>query len=330
MSEKFQALFLDQIDGRLSAQVRDADDSSLPAGDVTVAVEYSSLNYKDGLAVTGAGKIIRTFPMVPGIDLAGTVIDSAHGDWKPGDRVVVTGWGIGERYPGGYTQRQRVKASWLVRVPDALTTKQAMGIGTAGFTAMLCVMAVERAGLGLGDVLVTGAAGGVGSIAIAILAKLGHRVVASTGRVETHEYLRGLGAAEVVDRAALSEPSKKPFETERWTGAVDCVGGMTLSNVIKSLKYGASVAACGLAGGMELGGTVFPFILRAVNLLGVDSVMCPAPRREEAWDRLAADLPLGALDAMMSVVGLGEVEAACREILKGQVRGRVVVDVNAA
>ncbi|MBV8820653.1 MAG: oxidoreductase [Acidobacteriaceae bacterium] len=329
MSEKYKALVVDQKDGQQTAEVRDLDSSQLPAGDVTVAVEYSTLNYKDGLAVTGSGKIIRQFPMVAGIDFAGTVVESSDSNWKPGDRVVATGWGLGERYPGGYAQRQRVRGEWLVRVPENLTTRQAMGIGTAGFTAMLCVMALEHAGLrpGDGEVLVTGAGGGVGSVAIALLAKLGHHVVASTGRAETHDYLRALGAKDVIDRRLLSEPSKKPFEAERWAGAVDSVGGVTLANVIRAMKYGCSVAACGLAGGSDLNATVFPFILRAVNLLGVDSAYCRMPKRTEAWRRLSVDLPLPLLNEMMQDISLSDVPKASEEILAGKVRGRTVVDV---
>ena len=331
MPENFKALVLEQTDGRLVSQVREQSTESLPSHDVTIAVEYSSLNYKDGLAVTGTGKIIRQFPMVPGIDLAGTVEHSHCGAWNVGDRVVLTGWGIGERFPGGYTQKARAKSEWLVKLPDSMTTKQAMSIGTAGFTAMLSVMALEHQGVTLssGEVVVTGAAGGVGSVAVAILAKLGYRVTASTGRPETHDYLRSLGATAIIDRAVLSEPSKKPLEAERWAGAVDSVGGATLLNVLKTLQYGGSVAACGLAGGADLPTTVFPFILRGVNLLGIDSVQSPMPQRQTAWSRLATDLSAAQLDHMTRVISLAEVERYSKEILAGKVQGRIVVDVNA-
>ncbi len=331
MTEKFKAFVLDQQDGKTTSQIREMELANLSPGDVTIAVEYSSLNYKDGLAVTGTGKIIRQFPAIPGIDLAGTVKESSNAAYQPGDRVVVTGWGIGERYSGGYAQLARVKSDWILKLPAGLTAKQAMGAGTAGFTAMLCVMALEHAGLkpGDGEIVVTGAAGGVGSIAVAVLAKLGHKVVASTGRPETHGYLRELGASDLIERSVLSEPSKKPFESERWAGAVDSVGGTTLANLIKTMRYGSSIAACGLAGGTDLATTVFPFILRAVNLLGVDSVNCKHPKREEAWHRLAADLPADKLERMLKVIPLGEVEHYSREILAGKVQGRIVVDVNA-
>lgn len=321
---------VNQQDGKLTNQIHELTPDTLPSADVTIAVEYSSLNYKDGLAVTGAGKIIRQFPMIPGIDLAGTVEHSHCGAWNAGDRVILTGWGIGERYPGGYTQRTRAKSEWLVKVPDALSTKQAMAIGTAGLTSMLCVMALERAGVapGPGPVVVTGAAGGVGSIAVAILAKLGYKVTASTGRAETHDYLRELGAAEVIERSVLGEATKRPMEQERWAAAVDSVGGVTLGNLVKTMQYGGSIAACGLAGGADLATTVFPFILRGVNLLGVDSVFAKMSRRQEAWGRLAADLPLDLLDKMVTTVALNAVDHYSKEIVAGRVRGRVVVDVN--
>jgi acrylyl-CoA reductase (NADPH) len=330
MTDSFKALLLEQRLNVQTAEIRQLEDSALPPGDVTVAVEYSSLNYKDGLAVTGTGKIIRQFPMVAGIDLAGTVLQSADGRYKDGDHVLLTGWGIGERTWGGYTQKNRVKADWLVPLPDGLTTRQAMSIGTAGFTAMLCVMALEQQGVKPGaDVVVTGAAGGVGSISVAVLAKLGYRVTASTGRYETHDYLRSLGAVEIIDRSMFNKPSGKPMDPERWHGAVDSVGGATLATLIRSMKYGGSIAACGLAGGADVSTTVFPFILRAVNLLGVDSVYCPPPKRREAWRRLVVDLPLNKLEQMTRVISLGEVERFSRDILAGQVQGRIVVDVNA-
>jgi acrylyl-CoA reductase (NADPH) len=326
----FKAFVLEQHLNIQTGQIKEFEDHALPPGDVTVAVEYSSLNYKDGLAVTGTGKIIRQFPMVPGIDLAGTVIESADARYKAGDRVLATGWGIGERSWGGYTQKNRVKADWLVPLPAGLDTRQAMAIGTAGFTAMLCVMALEHQGVKAGDdVVVTGAGGGVGSVAVAVLSKLGYRVVASTGRSETHAYLRSLGAADIIDRSIFNKPSGKPMDAERWHGAVDTVGGATLATLIRSMKYGGSVAACGLAGGADLSTTVFPFILRAVNLLGVDSVYTPPPKRWEAWRRLTSDLAPAKLGQMIRVISLGEVERFSREILAGQVQGRIVVDVNA-
>lgn len=330
MSDSFKALVLDRHLGVQACQLKVLDDAALPPGDVTVAVEYSSLNYKDGLAVTGTGKIIRQFPMVPGIDLAGTVVQSADARYQTGDRVVVTGWGIGERTWGGYTQKTRVKADWLVPLPDGLNTRQAMAIGTAGFTAMLCVMALEHQGVKPSDdVVVTGAGGGVGSVAVAVLSKLGYNVVASTGRLETHAYLRSLGAADIIDRSIFNKPSGKPMDAERWHGAVDSVGGATLATLIRSMKYGGSIAACGLAGGADVSTTVFPFILRAVNLLGVDSVYCPPPKRREAWRRLTIDLPFTKLEQMTRVISLVEVERFSKEILAGQVQGRIVIDVNA-
>lgn len=328
---EFRALVLEQRDGSVAAEIRTLPDSALPAGDVLVDVAYSSLNFKDGLAVTGTGKVVRAYPMVPGIDLAGTVVQSESPDYKPGDKVILTGWGIGERHWGGYAQKARVKADWLIPLPEGLTLKQAMGIGTAGLTAMLCVMALEEHGLKPGgrEVLVTGAAGGVGSLAVAILARRGYRVVASTGRASAHDFLRSLGAADVLDRSVLAAPSERPLESERWGGAVDTVGGTTLANVLKAMAYGTSVAACGLAGGSSLPATVFPFILRGVNLLGIDSVLCPKARRQEAWSRLAAELTAEVLDQVVQTVPLAEVPRLAAEILKGQIRGRVVVDVNA-
>ncbi len=330
MSDNFKALVLDQHESVQTCQIREMSDDTLPQGDVTVAVEYSSLNYKDGLAVTGTGKIIRQFPMVPGIDLAGTVEASSNSRYQPGDKVLLTGWGIGERAWGGYTQKNRVKADWLVPLPQGLSTKHAMAIGTAGFTAMLCVMALEHEGVQPGpDVVVTGAGGGVGSVAVALLAKLGYQVTASTGRAETHDYLRSLGAREIIDRSAFNKPSGRPLEAERWRGAIDSVGGVTLATLIKSMKYGASVAACGLAGGADLATTVFPFILRGVNLLGVDSNYCLPAKRLEAWRRVAEDLPIGKLEQMTRVISLGEVERYAKEIVAGKVQGRIVVDVRA-
>src|SRR5579875_1058234 len=270
-----------------AASFTDLGDEDLPAGDVTVDVAYSSLNYKDGLAVTGKGKIARHFPMVCGIDLAGTVAESQSPHWSAGDEVVVTGWGLSETHPGSYTRRQRVRSEWLVGKPAGLTLRQTMAVGTAGLTAMLCVMALEDAGLERGgDVIVTGASGGVGSVAVAVLARLGYRVVAATGRPEQRDYLTGLGAAELVDRRQLAEDSGRPLDKERWHAGVDTVGSTTLASVLRQTRYRGSVAACGLAGGPDLPITVLPFILRGVNLLGVDSVQCPTPRRQQAWDRL--------------------------------------------
>ena len=312
------------------ASLQELTDDQLPDGDVTVAVQYSSLNYKDGLAVTGKGKIIRSFPMICGIDLAGTVEASESADWKPGDDVVVTGWGLSETAPGGYTQRQRVRSEWLVRRPDGLTLQQTMAVGTAGLTAMLCVLALEDAGLtpgGEGEVLVTGAGGGVGSVAVAVLAKLGYRVAASTGRTETHDYLRSLGASTIVDRDELATAGR-PFDKERWAGAVDTVGSQTLATVLAQTRYGGAVAACGLVGGNDLPTTVLPFILRGVSLLGVDSVMCPTPRRVEAWNRLARDLPIELLDEMTTVEPMTRVPELAEEILAGRTRGRVVIDTS--
>ena len=310
-----------------TANIRQASTAELPQGEVLVRVAYSSLNYKDGLAITGAGKIIRNFPMVPGIDFAGTVVESASPEYKAGDEVVLTGWGVGERHWGGLAQMARVKSDWLVPLPTGLSLQQVMGIGTAGFTAMLCVMALEKQGISKDkEVLVTGAAGGVGSIAVAVLAKLGYRVLASTGRPGEEAYLKSLGATEILDRAVLSEPAKA-LKSERFSGAVDTVGGAVLAGVLPRLVYGGSVAACGNAGGVKLETTVFPFILRGVSLLGVDSVMCPKPRRMEAWARLAKDLPLNLLEQAMQTASLEEVPRLAQEILKGQVRGRAVVDL---
>lgn len=312
------------------AALQELTDDQLPDGDVTVAVRYSSLNYKDGLAVTGKGKIIRSFPMVCGIDLAGTVESSDSPSFQPGDDVVVTGWGLSETSPGGYTQRQRLKSDWLVKRPDALSLEQTMAIGTAGLTAMLCIIALEKNGLSPaagGEVLVTGAGGGVGSVAVAVLAKLGYQVAASTGRQETHEFLRGLGATTIIDREELATAGR-PFDKERWAGAVDTVGSQTLATVLAQTRYGGSVAACGLVGGNDLPTTVLPFILRGVSLLGVDSVMCPTDRRVEAWDRLARDLPTAQLEEMTTVEPMTRVFELAEEILAGRTRGRIVIDTS--
>ncbi|HVW42439.1 MAG TPA: MDR family oxidoreductase [Amycolatopsis sp.] len=321
---EFRALVARE-DGTRFEQLSEAD---LPDGDVTVDVRYSSLNYKDGLAVTGKSKIARRFAMVCGIDLAGTVAESTSPRWQRGDEVVVTGWGLSETHPGGYTQRQRVRSEWLVRRPEALSLARTMAVGTAGLTSMLCVLALEDAGISEGDVLVTGAAGGVGSVAVAILAQRGYRVTAATGRPQTHDYLRDLGATDFVDRAELAEASKRPLERQRWHGAVDTVGSTTLASVLKRIHYRGAVAACGLAGGADLPGSVMPFILRGVRLLGVDSVQCPAPIRTTAWERLATDLPLDKLDAVTRHHPFDDVPRLAEEILAGQTPGRVVIEIN--
>jgi len=326
----FKALLLEETEGKVAARLTELAEESLPPGDVTVAVEHSTLNYKDGMILSGLGRLVRQYPHVPGVDFAGKVLSSANPDLREGDPVVLTGWRVGESRWGGYAQKARVEAKWLVKLPPALSTRRAMSIGTAGFTAMLAVMALEEHGLSpeKGEVLVTGAAGGVGSVATAILAKLGYQVAASTGRAETHDYLRGLGAHTIVERASIEKPSGKPLESERWAGCIDAVGGGTLATVLTQLKYHGSVAACGLAGGTKLEATVIPFLLRGVNLLGIDSVMCPPARRREAWARLARDLPLDLLDGMTSETKLAELPGLAKEILAGKVRGRVVVDVN--
>lgn len=332
MSETFRALMLTEADGKVSAAITDVPLSDLPDGDVTVAVEYSDLNYKDGMVVNGVGRLVREYPHIPGVDFAGTVEESRHPDFQPGDRVVLTGWRVGEVWWGGYAQKARVRGDWLIRLPDAFDTRRAMAIGTAGLTAALALIALEREGLTPdtdGELLVTGAAGGVGSVAVALAARSGYRVAASTGREETHAYLKSLGAQEIVDRKELSEGPVKPLDRERWAGAIDAVGSTTLAKLLSQLKYRSAVAACGLAGGADLPGSVIPFLLRGVRLLGIDSVMCPIPERREAWDRLARDLPLEQLDAVTSVAPLSDVPGLAGQILKGQVKGRVVVDVNA-
>jgi acrylyl-CoA reductase (NADPH) len=310
------------------ARLRELSDAELPEGDVTVAVSHSSLNYKDGLVVSGSGRVARNYPMVCGIDLAGVVEASDSPDWRRGDEVLVTGWGLSESHPGGYTQRQRVRSEWLTPRPASFTLSQCMAIGTAGLTAMLCVLALEHAGVAPGEgeeVLVTGAGGGVGSVAITLLAALGHRVAAATGRDALHDYLRELGAASIVARAELDQPSK-PLESARWAGAVDTVGSQTLATVLAQTRYGGAVAACGRAGGTDLPTTVAPFILRGVSLLGIDSVMCPAALRAIAWRRLERDLAVDRLDAMTTVEPLSRVPELAAEILAGRIRGRVVID----
>ena len=327
----FRALVLHEEGGKVVPRLESVDDSRLPQGEVTVAVQYSTLNYKDGLILQGQGRLVRQYPHVPGIDFAGTVERSDSPEFKPGDPVILTGWRVGELHWGGYAERARVKADWLVRRPEGLSARQAMAIGTAGFTAMLAVIALERHGLkpeggpGAAEVLVTGAAGGLGSVAVALLAALGYRVAAATGRPELREYLEGLGAAELVERASLAQKPARPLDRERWAGAVDAVGGATLATILTQLKYRASVAACGLAGGSDLPTSVIPFLLRGVNLLGIDSVMCPKDERIVAWDRLARDLPKGRLDRMTRLVPLAEVANLAPTILKGEVRGRIVV-----
>jgi acrylyl-CoA reductase (NADPH) len=327
----FKAILMEESGGKVTGALKTLDEVQLPEGDVTVAVEFSTLNYKDGLVLGGLGRLVRRYPHIPGVDFAGTVEDSRSERFKRGDKVILTGWRVGEAHWGGYAQKARVKSEWLVPLPRGLATLQAMGIGTAGFTAMLAILALEEHGVRpeSGEVIVTGAAGGVGSVAVAVLGKLGYTVGASTGRADTHDYLRSLGARSIVDRATLSEKSAKPLLSERWAGGIDTVGGNTLANVLAQIKYGGSVAACGLAGGSDLPTTVMPFILRAVNLLGIDSVMCPTARRMDAWQRLGRDLPLAKLGHMIRKVSLAEVLALGPQILEGQVRGRIVVDVNA-
>jgi acrylyl-CoA reductase (NADPH) len=325
----FKAILARQEDGKTVVAFQDLDLSSLPAGEVLIRVHYSSLNYKDGLAVTGKPGVIRKFPMVAGIDLAGVVEESSSPDWKKGDIAIVTGSGLSETIWGGYAEYARLDARLLVKLPGGITARQAMGIGTAGFTAMQCAIALENHGVkpGSGDVVVTGAAGGVGSVAVAILAKLGYRVVASTGRAELAPYLQSLGAAEVIDRGVLSAPSKRPMDSERWAGAIDSVGGDTLAGVIRGLNIGGSVAACGVAGGGTLNTTVFPFILRGVNLLGINSVTVAREERLEIWRRLSTDLPMATLESMIEEAPLDRVFELGEKILAGGVRGRTVIRV---
>jgi len=331
MSGSFKALWASEGESGVNVELTELDDGQLPDGDVTVAVQYSTVNYKDGLAVQGnKSKIMRALPMAPGIDYAGTVEASDNADFKPGDEVVLTGWGVGERHSGGFAERTRAKAAWLVKKPDGLTLQQTMAIGTVGFTAMLSVMGLEDMGIApdAGEIVVTGAAGGVGSVSVALLARLGYTVAASTGRESEYDYLRGLGASDIVPRGELSEPGR-PMGSERWAGGIDTVGSQVLANVLAQIRYGGGVAACGLAGGFDLPTTVMPFILRGVRLYGIESVYCPQPRRAEAWARLARDLPLDKLDAMTTVRPLADVPAIAADILKGQVRGRTVIDINA-
>lgn len=330
MSERFHAVVIEERDGKAAASIKEIGLQDLPDRDVLVEVAFSSLNYKDGLALSGnRNKVARKLPMVGGIDLAGTVVESRSPDWKPGDKVVVNGWGLSESHWGGFTRYQRVDAGWLVRLPEAFSLEQAMAIGTAGYTSALCVDALERWGAiqpGQGEVLVTGAAGGVGSVAIALLAARGYRVTASTGRASTHDYLRKLGASDIIDREGLAAKGG-PLQKERWSGAVDSVGSSTLANVLAQTVYGGAVAACGLAGGADLPGTVLPHILRSVALLGVDSVMAPAAKRAAAWARLARDLEPGLLTEITRVEPMSKVLGLAEEIVAGRIQGRVVIDV---
>jgi acrylyl-CoA reductase (NADPH) len=325
----FKAILIEKDEAGYRAAVKDIDEAQLPDGDVTVAVSHSTLNYKDGLAITGKGPVVRKFPMVPGVDLVGSIAESSHPDYQIGDAVVLNGWGVGEGHWGGLAQKARLKGDWLVPLPKQFSPLQAMAIGTAGYTAMLCVLALERHGVtpDKGEILVTGAAGGVGSVAVAVLSKLGYTVVGVTGRPEETDYVKRLGASEVMERAAFSSPGK-PLSRERWAGAVDVVGSHTLANVCASTKYRGVVTACGLAGGMDFPATVAPFILRGVTLAGVDSVMCPREDRLVAWQRLGVDLDVSKLSLITNEIGLAEAIPMAAKLMDGQVRGRVVVDVN--
>jgi acrylyl-CoA reductase (NADPH) len=324
----FKAIRVDKADKGTTVALTQFDEADLMEGDVTLGVDWSALNYKDGLAVTGKAPVVRRFPMIAGIDLAGTVEQSSHPQWKPGDKVICTGWGMGETHLGAYAEKARVKSDWLVRLPEGMSARDAMAIGTAGFTAMLAVLALEKHGLVPkdGPIVVTGAAGGVGSVATAVLSKLGYQVIASTGRMSEAAYLKNLGAAEVIDRSELSGPAK-PLARERWAGGIDSVGSTTLANILSMTKYAGAIAACGLAAGMDLPSSVAPFILRGVCLLGIDSVMCPIELRRVAWSRLASDLDPGKLVEITQEIGIGEVIAAGAKILAGQVRGRIVVKI---
>ncbi|MCZ6861448.1 MAG: oxidoreductase [Alphaproteobacteria bacterium] len=327
----FKALILDHVDNKVRQTWKDLDDGDLPAGEVTVRVAYSDLNYKDGLILKGQARLVRIYPHIPGIDFSGTVESSDSTDFKPGDEVIATGWGLGERRWGGYTQKARLDANMLVKMPAGLDLKRAMAHGTAGFTAMLAVIALERAGIAAdnGDVLVTGAAGGLGSVAVALLAKLGYSVAASTGRQETHEYLKSLGAGTIVDRSELAEPGVRPLEAARWAGVIDTVGGITLARAITQTVAHGALAVCGNAGGNDLKTTVLPLILRGVSLLGIDSNFCPLELRKEAWSRLAADMPADKLDAITTVEPFARLPDLGEAILEGKIRGRTVIDVNA-
>src|SRR6516164_7846634 len=324
----FKAIVIDKAETGQMVRLTDFDENDLMDDDVTVRVEWSTVNYKDGLAITGKAPVVRRYPMIAGVDFAGTVESSTHPKWKPGDQVILNGWGLGETHLGAYAEKARVKGDWLVQRPAGITARDAMAIGTAGYTAMLAVMALERAGIdpSRGPVIVTGAAGGVGSVAVALLAELGYAVAASTGRPEEGAYLKDLGASEIINRNELTGPAR-PLAKERWAGGIDAVGSTTLANVLSMTRYGGAVAACGLAGGMDLPTTVAPFILRGVSLIGIDSVMCPLPRRREAWRRLASDLDAGKLAAMTSEIDLSGVMEAGRRIVEGKVRGRIVVKI---
>lgn len=324
----FKAIRIDKAEKGTVAALTQFDDAELMDGDVTVAVEWSTLNYKDGLALTGKAPVVRRFPMIAGIDFAGTVIESSHPDWKAGDKVVCNGWGMGETHLGAYAEKARVKGDWLVRLPESLSARDAMAIGTAGYTAMLSVLALEKHGLTPkdGPVVVTGAVGGVGSVAIALLSKLGYQVIASTGRASEEAYLRQLGATEIIDRNELSGPAK-PLAKERWAGGIDSVGSTTLANLLSMTKYRGAIAACGLAAGMDLPSSVAPFILRGVCLYGIDSVMCPLPERKRAWERLATDLDPAKLAEITQEISLDQVIDAGAKVLAGQVRGRIVVKI---
>lgn len=328
-NKTFRAIVLEERDG-VQVETRELSPRDLPEGDVLVRVAYSDLNYKDGLAITGQGRVVRRYPMVPGIDLVGTVEESSASQYKPGDAVIATGWGLAEQHWGGYTQMERLRSEWLVPLPEGMSAKTAMALGTAGLTSMLAVMALEETGLDRDrEVVVTGATGGVGSVAVALLARLGCRVVAATGDSDMHDYLTRLGAAEIISRETFSQPPKRPLDSERWGGAVDTVGGATLAGLLPGMAKHTSIAACGNAGGASFETTVFPFILRGVNLLGIDSNYCPTERRMEAWERLARDLPAELLDGMSRVVPLRDVPQVAQEIVAGKINGRVVVDVNA-
>jgi acrylyl-CoA reductase (NADPH) len=328
MSDTFRAIQIDKVDDKQTVNLVNLTDADLMDGNVTVNVTHSTVNYKDGLALTAKAPIIRKFPLIPGIDFAGTVASSDNPDYKPGDAVILNGWGVGEGHSGGLAERARVKGDWLVKMPKGMDAAHAMAIGTAGYTSMLCVMALEDQGItpDSGEVLVTGAAGGVGSVAIAILSKLGYSVTASTGRTEEEEFLKGLGASSVINREEFNTPPK-PLAKSRWGACIDAVGSTTLANVLSQMNYGGVVAACGLAQGMDLPTSVAPFILRGVKLIGVDSVMCPKPRREKAWARLASDLDMSKLDALTTHIKLEDVIATGADIIAGKVRGRVVVDI---
>lgn len=324
-----RALVLREEAGAVSAAIENVDEAALPGGDVVVDVDYSTLNYKDGMILKGLGRLVRQYPHVPGVDFSGRVASSGHPDFKPGDAVILTGWRVGEMRWGGFAEKARVKGEWLVPVPDGMTRRQSMALGTAGLTAMLAIMTLEEHGLepSAGPVLVTGAAGGVGSVATVLLAQAGYRVVCSTGRSVTHDYLRALGASEIIDRKELEEPSPRPLEGERWAGCIDNVGGSTLARVLGQMQYRGGVAAVGMTGGNMMTASVLPFLLRGVRLLGIDSVMSPVERRRAAWRRLADEMPTALLDGMTSEFALSDVPALADRILAGEVRGRTVIDV---